>query len=138
MADEHTFLALATTQGDSFSIGRQPAPKNLEGYLFPDTYRIPSGTSERGIIQMMLDGFDARVLTLDHGYLATNPGKVGNIMKLASLIEGEAEVDGDRPKIAAALSNRLSIGMRLQCDASVEYVLPSHKKRLYYKDLKVD
>ena len=77
-------------------------------------------------------------LSLDNGYLAKNPGKLGNTMKMASLVEGEAEVDGDRPKIAAALSNRLNIGMRLQCDASIEYILPSHKKRLYYKDLKVD
>jgi len=138
MVDEHVFLTLATTEGDSFQIGQMGAPKNLEGYLFPDTYRIPEGTSERGIIQMMLAGFDSRVLTLGSGYLAKNPGKLGDTVKLASLIEGEAEVDGDRPKIAAALRNRLSIGMRLQCDASIEYILPSHKKRLYYKDLKVD
>ena len=138
MADEHSFLAMALTQGTSFRLGANAAPRNLEGYLFPDTYRIPQGTGERGIIQMMLDEFNARVLKLDSGYLAKNPGKLGNVIKLASLVEGEAEVDGDRPKIAAALSNRLRIGMRLQCDASIEYVLPAHKKRLYYKDLKVN
>jgi len=138
MADDHAFLSLATTQGNSFQIGRVRAPKNLEGYLFPDTYRIPEGTSERGIIEMMLGSFNSRVMTLDAGYLAKNPGRLGDTVRMASLVEGEAEVDGDRPKIAAALLNRLNIGMRLQCDASIEYILPLHKKRLYYKDLKVD
>jgi len=139
MADEHRLLDLAINQGRSFRIGKTAAPdKNLEGYLFPDTYRIPKGTTERGILQMMLTEFASRVLPLDNQYLAKHPDKLSGVVKMASLVEREAEVDGDRPKIASALENRLRRGMKLECDATIEYALPVYKKRLFYKDLKVD
>lgn len=138
MVDEHAFLVLATTKGNTFRVGSVAAPKDLEGYLFPDTYRIPAGTDARGIIQMMLDEFDRRVLTLDGGFLAKHPDRLADTVKLASLVEREAQVDEDRPKIAAALENRLRVGMKLECDASIEYALPVYKKRLFYKDLKID
>lgn len=138
MANQQAFLLVALHQGSTFRVGGFVPPPSLEGYLFPDTYRIPAGTSERGIVQIMLDDFHTRVFALDGRYLATHPAKIVPTVKMASLVEREAEVDGDRPKIAAALENRLRIGMKLDCDATIEYALPEHKKRLYYKDLKLD
>lgn len=139
MADERVFLSLALTQGRTFTVnGFTPPSVDLEGYLFPDTYTIPHGTPERGIIEMMLNEFAAHALAADGGFLASHPQKIAPTVKLASLVEREAEVESDRPKIAAALLNRLRRGMRLECDASVEYGLPTYKTRLYYKDLKID
>lgn len=140
MADEAKFLALARTQGRSFSAdGFQPPDDNLEGYLFPDTYRIPKGTTEREVITQMLDDFNQHVVSGDDkALLARHPGGLAAAVNLASLIEREAETDGDRPLIAAALTNRLTRGMRLQCDATVQYALPQHKTRLLYADLRVD
>ncbi|MGO8672357.1 MAG: endolytic transglycosylase MltG [Capsulimonadaceae bacterium] len=139
MANEDEFLKLATTMGQSFHVeGFVPPSRNLEGYLFPDTYLIPRGTSERGIIEMMLGNFRRRVFNLDGGMLASRPSMLPSTITMASLIEREAKIEPDRPKIAAALENRLRRGMKLECDASVEYGLPSYKERLYLKDLKVD
>lgn len=140
MADESRFLALARTQGRSFNVnGFQPPGDNLEGYLFPDTYRIPKGTTEREIIAQMLHDFDQNALTdANKALIARRPGGLADAVNLASLVEREAETDGDRPLVAAALSNRLKRGMRLQCDATIQYALPQHKSRLYYTDLRVD
>lgn len=140
MADERTFLTLARTQGRTFNAGGfQPPDDNLEGYLFPDTYRIPKGTTEREIIAQMLHDFDQHVLTgQNKALIARHPGGLAAAVNLASLVEREAETDGDRPLVAAALANRLERGMRLQCDATIQYALRQHKSRLFYADLRVD
>ncbi len=139
LVDETQFLALAQGQGRTFHVrGWTPPDDTLEGYLFPDTYNVPKGASAREIIQQMLDNFARRVVS-PHGAEANGfPGGLPAIVTLASLVEREAEVDADRPLIAAVYRNRLQTGMRLQCDATVQYALPSHKTRLFYADLRVD
>ncbi len=133
LGDEAGFLALAQTQGRTFHVGAwTPPDDNLEGYLYPDTYTLPKGASARDAVQMMLDEFHQRVIT-PHGAAVTP-----DVVTLASLVEREAEVDSDRPLIAAVYRNRLLKGMRLQCDATVQYGLPAHKSRLFYADLRVD
>ncbi len=139
LADEAQFLALATAQGKTFGVpGWTPPNASLEGYLFPDTYTIPKGATPREIITQMLQNFHARVVVPDGKAAAHAPGGLPGTITLASLVEREAEVDSDRPVIAAVYRNRLALGMRLQCDATVQYALPQHKTRLFYADLRVD
>ncbi len=139
LADEAQFLTLATAQGKTFTVsGWTPPNANLEGYLFPDTYTIPKGATPREIIAQMLQNFHARVVVPDGKRAAHAPGGLSATITLASLVEREAEVDSDRPLIAAVYRNRLALGMRLQCDATVQYALPQHKARLFYADLRVD
>ena len=139
VVDEAQFLALAQTQGRTFQVGKWTPPNdNLEGYLYPDTYTVPKGATARDVVQMMLDNFDRRVIAA-HGAEAKGfPGGFPAAVTLASLVEREAEVDADRPLIAAVYRNRLKAGMRLQCDATVQYALPEHKTRLFYVDLRVN
>ena len=139
LADEMQFLTLATTQGKTFAVaGWTPPNANLEGYLFPDTYTLPKGATPREIIAQMVANFHSRVVRSHGVELAHAPGGLAATITLASLVEREAEVDSDRPLIAAVYRNRLALGMRLQCDATVQYALPQHKARLFYADLRVD
>lgn len=138
-ADENTFLTLARTQGRTFQAhGFRPPTDNLEGYLYPDTYRLPKNADARQIITQMLDNFQARVLAPRTPDFARAPGGLPAVLTLASLVEREAEADSERPHIASVLQNRLRIRMRLQCDASVQYALPEHKTRLLFSDLRVN
>ncbi|MDQ2799297.1 MAG: endolytic transglycosylase MltG [Armatimonadota bacterium] len=139
LANEQQFLTLAQTQGRTFHVrGWTPPNDNLEGYLFPDTYSVPKGAAPRDIVQMMLENFDRRVAAPLGPELNKFPGGLPAAVTLASLVEREAEVDTDRPLIAAVYLNRLNLGMRLQCDATVQYALPEHKARLHYSDYRVD
>ncbi len=138
MVRESEFLTLARTQGRTFRVnGWTPPSDDLEGYLFPDTYRVPRGTTARAVITMMLTEFDERVIRPDSAQFARYPGGLPAAITMASLVEREAKADTDRPLIASALDNRLRAGMRLQCDATVQYALPQHKGRLMDADLRV-
>jgi UPF0755 protein len=139
LVDRDRFVKMAKTGGRTFRVRDfTPPSDNLEGYLYPDTYYVPKGMGEREIIAMMLSTFREQALYRDGGALAKRGKSVQAVVTLASLVEREAKVDGDRALIAAALVNRLNRKMPLQCDATVEYALPKHKDRLYFKDLKVD
>ena len=137
--NEKEFLRLAETNGRTFHVkGWTPPNDNLEGYLFPDTYDMEPGATPREIIEMMLENFHARVVVTEGVDAQRLPGGMTAVVTLASLVEREAEVEGDRPLIAAVYWNRLKAHMRLQCDATVQYALPQHKARLFYSDLRVD
>lgn len=100
-----------------------PVGTSLEGFLFPDSYRITPGTPAARVVQIMvgdfadhltpdlLDGFQANGLTLYQGVI------------LASIVEREAVVPAERPLIASVYLNRLHRGMRLQADPTVQYAL---------------
>jgi UPF0755 protein len=90
-----------------------------EGYLFPDTYRIPIDANIEGIITQMRDNFDSKYAEIN-----TNNSKLtkSQIVTLASLIEREAITNEERPIIAGILMNRLNAGIPLQVDATIQYV----------------
>jgi UPF0755 protein len=111
---------------------------SLEGFLFPDTYAVPAGTSEKTVISEMLRSFESKVTKPFATDIAKSGMSLDQIVTLASLIEREAKVPSDRPLISAVLRNRLRKNMRLECDATVLYALGKHKQRVYFKDLEVD
>jgi UPF0755 protein len=118
-----------------------PLPDDsLEGYLFPDTYRVDSGETEREIIAHMLRRFDEVVWKgLFQESLEYDGRSMRDIVILASLVEWEAQLGEERAKIAGVLLNRLRRGMRLECDATVQYALgDGRKSRLIYDDLDVE
>lgn len=131
LADAGDFLELAKSDGRSFHAagGFVPPDDNLEGYLYPDTYEINPGTPPRMIITQMLDNFEKRVV-----------GRHRNVknwrtpMIVASMVEREAKVPEDQPKIAGVIYNRLKEHMTLGIDATIEYALPVHKARLMFSD----
>ncbi|MBC7319478.1 endolytic transglycosylase MltG [bacterium] len=109
-----------------------------EGFLFPDTYEFFLNSPPELVIRKFLDRF-VEVLPADFEEKAKRLGLTPReAIVLASLIEKEAKLDSERPIIAQVLLKRLKIGMRLQCDATVQYALGKTKPVLSYKDLEID
>jgi UPF0755 protein len=100
-----------------------PAAKDLEGYLFPETYALPRHTDAAKLARMMVARFD-KVLTpeLREAAAARNL-TVRQAVTLASIVEKETAKPDERPLVAAVYTTRLRIGMPLQCDPTVIYGL---------------
>jgi UPF0755 protein len=136
---ETEFIRLATTKARTFP---QPFLKDnptdsLEGYLFPKTYAVRQGQAPGEIITMMLEQFAEETT----GLVGTGEAKSMNLHQLvtvASLIEREANLPKERPIVASVIYNRLQRGMRLQLDASINYLLPTGRGRLTSKDLQIE
>ena len=100
-----------------------PGARDLEGYLFPETYALPRGTSAAAVVAQMVDGFK-NVMTPELRAAATGAGlTVRQLVTLASLVEKETGTPEERPLVAAVYANRMKIGMGMQADPTVIYAL---------------
>jgi len=113
-----------------------PTP-TVEGYLFPDTYFIPPGTTARAAVLMMVRRFEQRWLPEWGARLDTLSLSRHDLVTLASIVEREAKRPEERPVIASVYWNRLRKGMLLQADPTVQYALPQYQKRLLTRHLAV-
>jgi len=95
----------------------------LEGYLFPDTYQIPAGTSIKPefVIKQMLDRFEQVALPIYQQHKGKTSLSLAEWVTLASLVEKEAVVTTERNRISGVFHNRLKKGMPLASDPTVEY-----------------
>ncbi len=114
---------------------------NLEGYLFPETYRFSKGTSSEEIVAAMVFQF-TKVFSQEWIERAAElEMSIRDIVTLASLIEKETSLRKEKKTISAVFHNRLRIGMKLDCDPTIIYVLKLEgrfKDRLRTRDLKYD
>ncbi len=115
-----------------------PLAPDLEGYLFPETYRLPRGATPGELAAAMVSGF-RRVFDEAARRRSAELGlSVREIVTLASLIEKETGLAEERPLVSAVFSNRLRRGMKLDCDPTVVYALARdgrYRGRLLLKDL---
>lgn len=94
-----------------------PQAPDLEGYLFPSTYRVTHKTTARQLCRLLTDEFRRQWALLPGATTAD----VHHVVTLASLVEKESAVPAERPLIAGVFLNRLKVGMPLQCDATTVY-----------------
>ena len=100
-----------------------PPGASLEGFLFPDTYRLPRDATAADLVTRMLTTFDARVTAQMRADAIARGLSLYEVVTLASIVEREAVVPEERPTIASVYLNRLSIGMRLEADPTVQYAM---------------
>jgi UPF0755 protein len=100
-----------------------PAARDLEGYLFPDTYKLPRHATAEQLVARMVAGF-MKALTPDLIDKAEARGlSIRQLVTMASIVEKETGTPAERSQVAAVYANRLKIGMGLQCDPTVIYAL---------------
>ena len=97
-----------------------------EGFLFPDTYLFSKEASASAIVNKMVRNFGAKTSNLGSGKDLTFDQRI----VLASLIERETRAEEERSVVAGILINRLSVGMPLQVDATVQYAVASENCKL--------
>jgi UPF0755 protein len=99
----------------------------LEGFLFPETYRVPLGVSPDALISLMVNYFK-RTIGKDYIEKARRQGLTYyQAVILASIVEKEAMLESERPVIAGVMLNRLRKNMRLEVNATLNYVLDSKR-----------
>ncbi len=116
-----------------------PGAKSLEGYLLPETYLFQWKTPEKELVKFLVnqtlaifapDSISKRLTEMDMTQL--------EILTLASIVEGEALVDAERPIISSLYHNRLRLKWPLQADPTIQFILPGPPRRLLNKHLKID
>ena len=97
--------------------------RSLEGFLFPATYDFLNGTTSRQLVQMQLSAFADNWSKVNLAYAKKKNLTPYDVLIIASLVEKEALVPDERPKIARVIYNRLHAGMNLGIDATTRYGL---------------
>lgn len=100
-----------------------PKDASLEGYLFPDTYRLPQDATARDLIERMVINFSMRVTPEMRAQALAQGRTVHEVIVLASIVEREAVLADERSLIASVYLNRLAVGMKLDADPTVQYPL---------------
>jgi UPF0755 protein len=116
-----TFLKAAANASSIREL--DPQARDLEGYLFPDTYALPRHTTADEAVERMVGRFEKALTPEIKEQAAARGFSVRELVTLASLVEKETAKPKERPLVAAVYVNRLKIGMGLQCDPTVIYAL---------------
>ena len=133
--DPSRFLAL--TRDSTFAASLGVPAGSLEGYLYPDTYPFYPLLSPDEVARVMV-GRALRIFEEEMGLPGARQGlTLHQLVTLASIVEAEAAMPSERPRIAAVFYNRLKQGMMLQSDPTVTYALGIFRNRVYYSDLNV-
>jgi UPF0755 protein len=123
--DGTAFLA-AVRQGVGVEhplLADRPAGASYEGYLFPDTYRLPIKATPEDLIRRMVENMASKIPPNALDLAAGQGHTFFEILTVASIVEREAVVPEERPTIASVYLNRLAQGMYLQADPTVQYAM---------------
>lgn len=139
LVDEQEFLAEAKDFAPYDYMKKRPNERYAaEGYLFPDTYEIHSEVTPEAIMKMMAEDFDTRLTPELRQQAAAKNLSIHDLVTLASLVEKEARYDEDRPIIAQVFFKRLQMGMPLQSDTTLQYLMAGPKEDVSIENTKID
>lgn len=136
--NEKVFNSLSTDKKFIKSLGLES--NSLEGYLLPDTYYFNNSSSEEDILRKLY----RETQKFFNDTLLNRLKEIGftlnEVLTLASIVDGETNIESEFRTISGVYHNRLKRGMRLQADPTVQYLIRNKRKRpnkIYYKDLEI-
>lgn len=142
IANSVDFLAVVQKKSDWWDdyriLDSKPRNLDLEGYLFPDTYRVFRDASLSDIVRKMLDNLDSKLTEKMKKDITAQDYTIHEIITLASIIEKEVHGDADRKVVADIFYKRLEAGIALQSDATVNYATGKNVTRASASDLEID
>lgn len=112
--------------------------KDLEGFLFPDTFELEKGARAADLVQLQLEDFKRRIAGVDMGYARSKNLTIYDVVTIASMIEDEAALESQRPLVAAVIYNRLREGMPLGIDATTRFATGNYTEPLTESELAID
>ncbi|HSK50474.1 MAG TPA: endolytic transglycosylase MltG [Solirubrobacterales bacterium] len=112
--------------------------KNLEGFLFPNTFELKPNAPVEHLVQLQLEDFKRQIREVDMGYAKSKNLTVFDVLIIASLIEDEAGIPSQRKQVAAVVYNRLKEGMPLGIDATIRFAVDNYTEPLTESELAVD
>lgn len=138
------FLKLADGKNPIFNKDRfnflmdKPEKSGLEGYFFPDTYRIFKNAKLEEAIVKMLENFGRKLNPDLRKEIARQKKTIFEIIIMASLVEKEVSSDEDRTLVAGVLWKRLDVGMGLQVDATITYLTGKKSSKVSRAETEID
>lgn len=121
-AEEYIRLANDASHFARWTKAPIPRKGSLEGFLFPDTYELPPQLGAEAVIRRQLRAFEQKVVPI-----MPPDANVKDILTIASMVELEAALDEERPRVAGVITNRIDRRMTLDIDATVLYALQEWK-----------
>jgi uncharacterized YceG family protein len=112
--------------------------KDLEGFLFPDTFELKPTAPVADLVQLQLRDFKRRIKGVSMKYAKSKNLTVFDVLTIASMVEDEAGVDSQRGLVASVIYNRLHEGMPLGIDATIRFATGNYTKPLTESELAID
>ncbi len=136
LINEEEFMKFLTDQDFISSLGIKA--ESLEGYLYPDTYRLDRSMTTREIIRILVNKFWQGITPAIRKRTEETGMTIHQLITFASIIGKESGVRAEKPLISAVFHNRLKLGMKLQSDPTAIYGLPDDVKIVLSRHLKLD
>jgi peptidoglycan lytic transglycosylase G len=112
--------------------------KDLEGFLFPDTFELKPNAPVADLVQLQLQDFKRRIEGVDMKYARSKNLTTYDVLIIASMVEREAGVSSQYRDVASVIYNRLHEGMPLGIDATIRFATGNYTKPLTESELAVD
>jgi UPF0755 protein len=112
--------------------------KDLEGFLFPDTFELEKRASAADLVQLQLEDFKRRIKGVSMAYARSKNLTIYDVVTIASMIEHEAGLESQRPLVAAVIYNRLHEGIPLGIDATTRFATGNYTRPLTESELAVE
>ncbi len=120
------------------ALANLPANASLEGYLFPDTYRVYADGGAKPIVRRMLTNFESKLTPELRQEITAKHRSLRDVLILASVIEREVRGTEDGAMVADVFWKRIDSGRGLEADSTVNYITGHSRPSVSYQDTKVD